>query len=277
MRRTALLIMTLTLAASSALAQERWWLAHSPVLAPAAGPASYLGVGVAEIDSSRAKELKLQVERGVEIRRVEADSPAEKAGLKERDVVLEYNGQPVEGTESFIRLVRETPVGRYARMLISREGATQTLTATLGRRKDGQEGHTYSFTIPPLPPIPPIDLPKLMTTLRTTRVGLETESLSEQLAEYFGVKEGVLVRSVDKDSPAEKAGIKAGDVILRIDGEKVRRPGSVSEELRSSWDKKTIPVDLVRNKKELTVNLEMPVSPGREFRRRAITVQRDRL
>ena len=241
------------------------------------GASSYLGVGVAEVDDQRAKELKLKEERGVEIRKVEEGSPAGKAGLKEHDVVLEYNGQPVEGIESFIRMVRETPVGRTAKMLISRDGATQTITARVGQRKDA--GHTFTFTVPPIPPIPPmppIDVPRPLMATRTTRIGVETESLSGQLSEFFGVKDGVLVRAVDKDSPAEKAGLKAGDVIVKVDDEKVSRPNEVSEALRSAWEKKSIPVLVVRNKKEVTLNLELPERSGGERRPRSV-IQREKL
>ena len=96
---------------------------------------TYLGVNLAEIDANRAKELKLKEDYGVEITRVEENSPAEKAGLKPGDVVLEYNGQRVEGMEQFGRLVRETPPGREVKLKISRNGATETLTAVLGSRK----------------------------------------------------------------------------------------------------------------------------------------------
>lgn len=238
---------------------------------------SYLGVRVADVDAERVGALKLKEERGVEIKKVESGSPAEKAGLQERDVVLEYNGQRVEGTESFVRMVRETPVGRTARMLVSRDGAQQTLTATIGRRKDSDHGRTFSFTIPPIPPIPPIDVPRPLMALRTSRVGLETEALSGQLADYFGVKEGVLVRSVDKDSPAEKAGLKAGDVIVKIDGRTVSRTRDVSEELRSSRDKKTIPLQVVRNKKEVTLNLELPERARFDIQRRSVRMPQERL
>ena len=211
---------------------------------------SYLGVGVEEIGTERAKELNLKEERGVEIRRVEHDSPAEKAGVKEHDVVLEFNGQRVEGVESFTRMVRETPVGRSVKMVISREGNVQTLTATIGHRKS--EARAFSFTMPSIPPIPPmIEIPRPLTATRTPRIGVETESLSGQLGEFFGVKEGVLVRSVDKDSPAEKAGVKAGDVIVKVDGHAVRQARDLSEELRLSRDKKTIPLQVFRNKKEI--------------------------
>jgi serine protease Do len=106
--------------------------------------------------------------------------------------------------------------------------------------------------------MPSFDGPKSVLTMRTPRVGLETESLSGQLADFFGVKEGVLVRSVDKDSPAEKAGVRAGDVVLKVDGQRVSRPRDVTDELRNSWDKKTVPMVVMRNKKEMTLNVELP-------------------
>src|SRR5712692_9193923 len=103
-----------------------------------AGPmlgGSYLGVNLAEIDADRARELKLKETYGVEITRVAEGSPAEKAGLKSGDVVLEYNGQRVEGMEQFGRLVRETPAGREVKLVISRNGDTQTVAATVAARK----------------------------------------------------------------------------------------------------------------------------------------------
>ncbi len=222
------------------------------------GPRSYLGVGVADVDSQRAKDLKLSEERGVEIKRVESGSPAEKAGFKEGDVVLEYNGQRVEGTEQFSRMVRETPPSRNARITISRNGANQTLTATIAEHQDTDFGRNFNIRIPPMPPMPPVDVPRPVMAVRTSRVGFETETLNEQLAEYFGVKEGVLVRSVDKDSPAEKAGLHAGDVILKVDGEAVKAARDVSRRLRESWEKKTVPVQVMRNKRETTLQLELP-------------------
>ena len=93
------------------------------------GGGSFLGVAVIEVTAERAKALKLGEERGVEITKVDDDSPASKAGLKVGDVVLEYQGQRVEGTEQFIRMVRETPSGRNAKLAVSRNGAVQTLMA----------------------------------------------------------------------------------------------------------------------------------------------------
>jgi serine protease Do len=260
MRKAALFLLLMSGTVSYAPAQDLFLHAFP-------GSRTYLGVNVAEVDTDRARELKLKEERGVEIKKVEPGSPAEKAGLKETDVVLEYNGQRIEGTESFIRMVRETPAGRAAKMQVSREGNVQTVTATLAQRKDTLF-NAKTFTVPPVPPMPPMppmpsfDVPRSVQALRTPRVGLETESLSGQLADFFGVKEGVLVRSVDKDSPAEKGGLKAGDVVLKVDGQRVNRPRDVTDELRSSWDKKTVPVVVMRNKKEMTLNVELPERSG---------------
>ena len=96
---------------------------------------SFLGVAVAEVDANRARDLKLKDVYGVEITRIEEDSAASKAGLKVGDVVIEYNGQKVEGNEQFIRLVRETPPGHDVRLLVSRNGAPVNLTAVMGSHR----------------------------------------------------------------------------------------------------------------------------------------------
>src|SRR5216684_9081068 len=108
---------------------------------------TYLGVNLAEIGNERAKELKLREPAGVEITRVEEGSPAEKAGLKADDVVLEYNGQRVEGMEQFGRFVRETPAGREVRLSISRDGNPQTVPVTLAARKNAMP-QVFSGTWP---------------------------------------------------------------------------------------------------------------------------------
>ncbi|MBM3775161.1 MAG: PDZ domain-containing protein, partial [Acidobacteria bacterium] len=215
------------------LAQNRR-LSREVVIAGAAG-GSYLGVGVADIDAERAKALNLKEERGVEVKSVDEDSPAAKAGLKEGDLILEYNGQLVEGTEQLVRLVRETPPGRSASLQISRGGATQALTATIGSRKSrrfvsGGVDEDFRFEVPGMPPMVfDFDWPAGDLSWRSSRLGIETVALGDQLAEYFGVKAGVLVRAVKKDSAAERAGIKAGDVIVQIDGAGVSRPQEISK------------------------------------------------
>jgi len=234
----------------------------SPPLPPArevnSGPfvgGTYLGVNLAEIDASRAKELKLKEDYGVEITRVEDNSPAEKAGVKTGDVVLEYNGQRVEGMEQFGRMVRETPPGREVKLTIGRNGTTQTLVAVLGSRKYRFSGNfPQGFEVPEFH-MP--DIPQIFTTLRSPMLGVEAESLGSQLAVYFGVKEGVMVRSVLDNTPAQKAGIKAGDVISKVDGMAVTTPSELSSAVRAANSKKTYAIELVRDHKPVTVNVSV--------------------
>jgi serine protease Do len=228
---------------------------------------SYLGVGAIDIDEERAKALNLKEVRGVEIKSVDADSPASKAGLKEGDVVLEFNGQPVQGIEQFSRLVRETPAGRQIRLAVWRGGATQNLTATIATRPGGYavHGDGGAFAIPPMPPMPPmppIEIPQITTSWRSGTLGVETEALTPQLAEFFGVKEGVLVRSVIKNSAAEKAGVKAGDIIVKIDDSKVANPHELTRALRSLREKRTFPVGVVRRQQEMTLSVTLEERRG---------------
>jgi serine protease Do len=216
---------------------------------------TYLGVNLCEVASDRARELKLKEAYGVEITRVEEASPAEKAGLKSGDVVLEYNGQRVEGMEQFGRLVRETPPAREVKLLISRNGATQTVTATVQTRKLKNMATVMpNFDMPEIQ-IP--DMPQIFTTWRSPVLGVEAEALGSQLAAYFGVKDGVLVRSVTKDTAAEKAGIKAGDVITKVDGSTVTTPNELVSALHAAGSKKAFPIELMRDRHETSVNVTL--------------------
>lgn len=246
--------------APAALAQKaRTASENHPAIFTRSG-GSYLGVGVADIDADRARELKLPEVRGVEIKNVDDDSPAAKAGLKEGDVVLEYNGQRIEGMEQLTRMVRETPAGREVKIVFWRNGASQTAAATIGKRSgrafNFADGQGFVFPMPPAVPAIP-DVPHGMMSWRSTMLGIESESLTSQLAEFFGVKKGVLVRSVMKNSAAEKAGIKAGDVIVKVDDTQVTNSREITSVLRAARSKKTVPVALVREKREMTVTVTL--------------------
>jgi len=224
----------------------------------AKGSGSFLGIGVQEIDDERAKALNLKEERGVEVTRVEDDSPAAKGGIKTGDVVLEYNGDRVEGVEQFMRMVRETPPGREVKLSITRNGAPQQLTMKTGSRKTWMStryGESIEMPRIELPEINIPDVPRAFMSWRSSIAGIEAESLDSQLAEYFGVKEGVLVRSVIRGSAAEKSGLRAGDVIVKIDETRVTSPREISAGIRSARSKKTVPVQVVRDKRELTIQL----------------------
>jgi serine protease Do len=226
---------------------------------------SYLGIGGLDITAERAKALNLKDERGVEVSSVAEDGPAAKAGIKGGDVVLEFNGQPVQGTTQFQRMVRETPVGRQVKITIWRNGAAQTVTATVGENKGtmiSPDDGNWNFSMPTMPPVPPtpyFDMPRFQMSLQSPMLGIEGESLGqqEQLAEFFGVQEGVLVRSVKKGSAAEKAGLKAGDVITKVDDSKVTSTGEITRALRALKSKKTFNLTIIRNKKEMPLSVTL--------------------
>lgn len=233
--------------------------------APASG--SYLGVDVRDLSSDRARELKLKNDQGVEITMVDQDSPAGKAGLKEHDVVIAFNGQSVQSAEQLRRLIRETRPGQSVSLGIMRDGQSTAVTATLGDRAKlfgsgahGWEGPAVTVRIPPpVVRIPDIEIPSFVVTESSRRNGATVENLTTQLGEYFGVKngEGVLVRSVQKGSKAEAAGLKAGDVIIRVDNETVSDTRDWSRRLRSH-DGGTVKLGILRDRREQTLSMALP-------------------
>jgi serine protease Do len=224
---------------------------------------SYMGVDLQEVTSDRLAALKLKEERGAEITMVDHDSPAGKAGLREHDVILEFNGTKVQGTEELRRLIHETPSGRNVQLLISRDGQPMNISLQLADKKEyfaqypaKLEAHEIP-PIPPMLPIPPIDL-----TIRTgPTYGLVVENLTPQLGEYFGVRngEGVLVKSVESGTPAKTAGFKAGDVIVRVNNQKIADRGDWRSALRANRSGK-LTVGIVRDRREQNLTLNLPES-----------------
>ena len=253
-----------SLVSSTAFAQvltPRGRAAQGYVVEKASG--GYLGIGGLDISPERAKALNLKEERGVEVSSLAADGPASKAGIKEGDVVLEFNGQPVQGTAQFQRLVRETPVGRQVKIAVWRSGAAQTITATVGENRQttviAPGDGSWNFSMPEIPAMPNIEIPRFQMSLQNPMLGIVGESLGQedQLADFFGVQDGVLVRSVKKGSAAEKAGIKAGDVITKVDDSKVTSSTEITRVLRGLKSKKTFGVTVVRNRKEMPLTVTM--------------------
>ena len=231
------------------------------------GGSSYLGVDTRDISADRLVPLKLKEERGVEITMVDQDAPAGKAGLKEHDVILSVNGNQVESVEQLRRMIREIPPGRIINLGISREGQPLTIKAQLADRKDAfasaSHGKAFNFTMPAMPAMPmmpDIDIPVSVVVVHSpVRSGLMIENLTPQLADFFGTKngQGVLVRSVDKGSRAEKAGFRAGDVIVRVNGQAINDTGDFTRALHDRKEN-TVTVNVVRDKKEQTLTLTLP-------------------
>lgn len=250
-----------------------------------AGEGSYLGVYLEEVTPDRMKELGLTEERGAIVMKVVEGSPAAKAGLKENDVIVSFNGQRVDSMIALRRVLSETPADRNVQLEVIRGGNRQTVAATLSKKANAFEregiGHlpqgeadqkfaeellrqqqngkdhpdfgNFSFVNP-----------GEFTIFRGGRLGINAESLTDQLAEYFGVKDGrgVLVSQVNENSVASKAGLKAGDVIVAVDNEKV---DNVNALVGNLWKKEegSVALKIIRNRVEqtITVTLEKRQTP----------------
>ncbi len=243
--------------------------------------AGWLGVESQEVSAEKAKELKLPAERGVLLERVVPDSPAAKGGLKDNDVITEINGQRVEGAAQFRRMIREIPAGRSAQFTVWRDGHAQAISVTLGKSEERGNSwfktapRAFSFQlpkieIPEVAPMPDMDWGEGFGVLAGARprLGIDAEDLSGQFGTYFGAPdgEGVLVREVNSGSPAEKAGVKSGDVITSLNGERVRSLGDLREKLAGKRDEKTVKLGVLRNKSEVSITVELPPPPSKTHR-----------
>jgi C-terminal processing protease CtpA/Prc len=243
--------------------------------------ASWLGVELHEVNSDTAKELKLPGERGVVLGAVVPDSPAAKAGLKEKDVVTEINGQRVEGAAQFRRMIHEIPAGRAAQLTVWRDGHAQAVSVTLGKAEERRHSFkviapgapgSFSFSMPEIPMVPPMEWNGTLMQGGQPRLGIDAEDLNGQLGTFFGAPdgEGILVREVNPGSAAEKAGLKSGDVITSINGERVRTVGDLREKLaakREAKDKEqTVKLGVLRNRSEVSLTVELPAPAPRTKR-----------
>jgi len=199
-----------------------------------------------------------QKDRGVIVRNVEPNSPASKAGLKEGDVVLQFNKEDVIGVQQFTRLVREMPVGRTVELKVRRDNRDQTLHVTTERSPRGFDNFDFNDFNLRLPNvrIRPRDIPQVQVNTTFSLAGIRVERLTDQLRDFFGVysNAGVLVTSIDQGSAAEKAGLKAGDVITSIDGKMIRTTNDFSREMRVRGAKATLKI--FRDKQEREILLE---------------------
>lgn len=234
---------------------------------------SRLGIGAQDVTADRAKALKLKEARGVEVTMVGDNTPASRAGLRPGDAIVEFNAKPVAGLQELLRMLGGTPAGSEVKLGVWRNGHLTTIAAVTERQTYLETpAGTIDFggvtvTIPPIPPMPPlpnvsIDIPTIVAMVHCTSLGVDEETLQPdgQLADFFGVREGVLVKAVSHDSPAEKAGMKAGDVIVKVGDSKVASTRDVNVALREARPDRSLTVMVMRNRKEtsLNVNLEDP-------------------
>ncbi len=231
----------------------------------------WLGVGVSEVSADKMKALKLPEERGALLGKIVPDSPAAKAGLKENDVVLEINGQRIEGTEQFRRMIHEIPAGRTASLTVWRDGRSQNIKVTVGKQEAGDRKmfvdgpKSFAFKMPTMPAMPDLSGLEHLRTFSMISpgrpvLGIDAENLEGDFGNYFGAPdgEGVLVRGVFANSVAAKAGLKVGDVITSLNGERIHNASELREKLMTSHEAKSIKLGVLRNKSAVTLTVELP-------------------
>jgi serine protease Do len=230
------------------------------------GTSAYLGVDIADVTSERLSALKLKEEKGVEVTMVDQDAPAGKAGIKEHDVIVTMNGTSIESGAQLRRMIHETPPGRVVTLGLSRDGQAMTVKVQLGDKHKEYSFvepnmKDFHFQAPDMRMMPDIDIPSINMVVVTSsaRSGLMVENITPQLGEFFGVKNGngVLVRSVEKGSRAEKAGFRAGDVIVKVNDQPVHDTSDFTHAVKSRSGN-AVNVSVFRDKKEQNLNLMLP-------------------
>ncbi|HJZ72621.1 MAG TPA: PDZ domain-containing protein [Vicinamibacterales bacterium] len=226
--------------------------------------------------AGRGAEIGVEVaegkDAGVVVEEVRPDSPAEKAGVRKADVIVTFDGERVRSVRHFARLVQETPPGRTVKATVVREGRQTDLQITpregRGVYRGGYiDGDRFRDSLPPdldmlrdrLPEVWRSGLPftfDFQGAMSGRRLGIDVDPLTDQLAQYFGAKEGLLVRAVTDGSAASRAGLKAGDVITSVDGQPVRSREDLVRALREAKGD-DLTIGIVRERKESSVQAKL--------------------
>lgn len=208
----------------------------------------WLGVAIEEMTPSMRADYELGQRTGLLVTEVMRHSPADKAGLEEDDVILSYDDQPVDRADQLIDLVRATKPGTEVKIVVFRDGKEKEFPVTIAKKRrkrframvwNGDNDFVIRMGGP--------------------RLGVVAQNLNEDLAGYFQVQphEGVLVVQVLEDSPAEQAGLKAGDVILRIDDEAVADRQDLVDALKDYEEGDQVEVEFIRKGKKQKVTVEL--------------------
>ena len=254
-------------------------LAQTPEPAPRAfsmffdGSGGYLGVQTVDVTSENFSKYGLREVRGVAVDKVVDGSPAQAAGLRDGDVILRLNNEPVTSVRKLTRLISEIAPDHQVSVTVLRGGSERELTATLGKRPGPTfAGGSFSMAVPPRAegiPMPPIDIPDLRSIPKAPgaplegfvwrsgtgrRIGIGVTPLTKQLSDHFGVTNGVLVNEVREGSAAERAGLRAGDIIVEADGKALHGDMDL---VRAIAEKKEgdISLTIVRDRSRQTINV----------------------
>ncbi len=220
-----------------------------------------------DVDNERVNALHLKDAHAAEVVVVDHDAPAGKSGLEVHDVILQLDGQSFDNVDQLRRRLREMPSGRTVNLLISRDGARLNVVVQLcDRALLQQQAWSKHFTVPePAAPASGQSFlgsvasgPAFLDSMipRALYVGADVNPVRTQLADYFGVKSGtgLLVESVDDQSPAWRAGLKAGDVIVKVESQQMTSKNDWLKAIRNHRGH-AVQVTVMRNKQELILTM----------------------
>jgi serine protease Do len=268
MKRVVVGIAVIALLAAGAqmLLPARRVEAQVPGILTLEGPGSAIGVTVREATAEEAKAARAELPAGVIVESVRTGSPAEKAGFRTGDLVIEFDGERIRSVRHFTRVVRESPPSRGVRAIVMRGGSRQTLDVVPevtgdfrsdarellrdGRRQGRDLLRNFNLNVAP-------NLRGRRSFDRVT-LGVTVTPLTSQLAEYFGVKEGALVTAVTSGSPAAEAGLKAGDVITAIAGRTVSTAADVARQVQRAQSGEGVDIHVTRDRKSLMLKATIP-------------------
>jgi serine protease Do len=217
----------------------------------------FLGVELGEINAETVQRLKLREEHGALVEGITSGSSAAAAGLQKNDVIVKWEGAPIESARELSRHIRETPAGRAIRLGIVREGREIEINVKMGERA----ARLNSLRVDTPVPVARVRIRPGVARVRVRdqgHLGVQLQSMTAQLAEYFGLSKrtGALVVFVFADSPAAKAGLKAGDVILSMAGENIENPMDLRQVL-STKAEGPVEVRIIRDKQEKTLTVQI--------------------
>jgi C-terminal processing protease CtpA/Prc len=219
----------------------------------------YLGVYLQSIDRDLKEALELESRKGALIAGVVDDSPADEAGLEEEDVVVEFDGKMVRNSSQLTRWIKKRSPGDKVDLVVIRDGKKQNIAVVLGKRPKSELRIVEPF-------LENLYMPKAgtysLTYFSGSRIGVKVQSLTEQLGEYFGVEDGqgALITEVEEDMPAEKAGLKAGDVIVEADGEDIDDTGDLVEVISEKEEGEKVQLTVMRDRSSRSFEVEVEKS-----------------
>jgi serine protease Do len=183
------------------------------------------------------------------------DSPAFEAGIKREDVILVFNGKKVDDSEELIRQVREVSPGDKAELLIVWDGKEKSISVILGKAPkdklnvleyfpEHKKFKTYSYSFPPFSGV---------------RIGVKVQDLSEQLGEYFGAEDGqgALITEVDEEGSAYKAGLRAGDVIVKVNDKAIEDVDDLEDAISEKEKGDMVEIKVIRDHKPKNFTVEV--------------------